>query len=57
MPKGSPRFICPRCGLVSWHPKDLEEGYCGRCHDWTAPPEHDDPPRSTDRGHPTKEVT
>jgi len=26
---------CPRCGAVSVHPKDIEEGYCGRCHDWT----------------------
>lgn len=30
-----PRFTCPRCGKVSAHPKDLEEGYCGACHDWT----------------------
>ena len=26
---------CPRCGSISAHPKDIEEGYCGRCHDWT----------------------
>jgi ribosomal protein S27AE len=26
---------CPRCGAVSVHPKDIEEGYCARCHDWT----------------------
>lgn len=30
-----PRFHCPRCGRVSSHPKDVEEGYCGHCHDWT----------------------
>ena len=30
-----PRFTCPRCGAVSYHPKDIEHGYCGRCHDWT----------------------
>jgi len=30
-----PSFRCPRCGAVSYHPKDIEEGYCVRCHDWT----------------------
>lgn len=25
-------FTCPRCGAVSYHPKDKEHGYCGRCH-------------------------
>ena len=33
-----PFFTCPRCGAVSYNPKDRREGYCGRCHDWTAPP-------------------
>ncbi len=33
----APHFQCPRCGIVSWNPRDLQEGYCGRCHDWTAP--------------------
>lgn len=28
-------FVCPRCGAVSWHPQDLEHGYCGACHDFT----------------------
>jgi len=32
-------FRCPRCGAVSHNPNDKREGYCGRCHDWTAPPE------------------
>lgn len=32
-----PVFVCPRCGAVSAHPDDVREGYCGRCHDWTAP--------------------
>ena len=31
-------FKCPRCGMVSYGAEDLEEGYCGNCHDWTAPP-------------------
>lgn len=30
-------FSCPRCGAVSHHPDDVAQGYCGRCHDWTAP--------------------
>jgi predicted ATP-dependent serine protease len=28
-------FTCPRCGMTSAHPKDVEQGYCGNCHDWT----------------------
>lgn len=28
-------FTCPRCGMSSAHPKDIEQGYCGACHDWT----------------------
>lgn len=31
----SPSFTCPRCGMTSYHPKDVEEGYCGNCHAWT----------------------
>jgi ribosomal protein L37E len=30
-----PSFVCPRCGAKSYHPKDISEGYCGRCHDFT----------------------
>lgn len=30
-----PSVTCPRCGLTSYHACDIEEGYCGRCHDWT----------------------
>lgn len=33
-----PAFICPRCGAQSWHPEDASNGYCGRCHDYTALP-------------------
>lgn len=32
-----PSISCPRCGLVSYHPKDIEERYCANCHMW-----HDD---------------
>ncbi len=27
-----PAIQCLRCGLVSYHPKDVEHRYCGRCH-------------------------
>lgn len=27
-----PSYTCPRCGAVSYHPKDLEYRYCVRCH-------------------------
>lgn len=30
-----PHFTCPRCGAVSYNRNDIEQGYCGRCHDWT----------------------
>jgi hypothetical protein len=33
-----PAFTCPCCDAVSHHPADLEQGYCGRCHWWTADP-------------------
>ena len=32
-----PLFDCPRCGRTSANPNDYREGYCGACHDWTAP--------------------
>lgn len=30
-----PSITCPRCGRTSFHPKDIEHGYCGGCHDFT----------------------
>jgi len=33
-----PSIKCPRCGMISFHPKDIEERYCAACHLW-----HDDP--------------
>jgi hypothetical protein len=27
-------ITCPICGMTSYHPTDVAEGYCGRCHDW-----------------------
>lgn len=32
-------ITCPRCGATSYHPKDVEYGYCGRCHWWTSDPD------------------
>ncbi len=28
--------ICPSCLRRSFHPKDIEESYCGRCHQFHA---------------------
>jgi len=33
-----PHITCPRCGLTSYNPTDILEGYCGHCHDWTRRP-------------------
>ena len=27
-------ITCPRCGMVSYHPKDIIESYCGNCHEF-----------------------
>lgn len=32
-----PSITCPVCGMRSYHPMDIRDGYCGRCHDWTTP--------------------
>jgi len=34
----APAFTCPCCAAVSYHPRDFEQGYCGRCHWWTGDP-------------------
>jgi len=34
MPSGV--FECPKCGMKSYSEKDLEHGYCGNCHEFTA---------------------
>jgi ribosomal protein L37E len=31
-----PSITCPRCGMTSWNGTDVEQGYCGHCHDWTS---------------------
>ena len=28
-------FTCPRCNVTSHHPKDVAQGYCVRCHEFT----------------------
>ena len=30
-------FECPKCKRVSHHPDDERHGYCGDCHEFTAP--------------------
>jgi hypothetical protein len=31
-------ITCPHCSRTSRNPHDIEQGYCGNCHDWTSPP-------------------
>lgn len=33
-----PSITCPKCRMTSYNPNDIEQGYCGNCHDWTSPP-------------------
>lgn len=30
-----PVYACPKCYQPTAHPKDIAQGYCGLCHDWT----------------------
>jgi hypothetical protein len=34
----APSITCPVCGRTSYHPTDVEEGWCGACHGATAHP-------------------
>lgn len=34
----APSITCPVCGWTSYHPKDIEFGYCGNCNNFTSPP-------------------
>jgi hypothetical protein len=27
-----PYIVCPKCGMVSHNPNDVENRYCGACH-------------------------
>ena len=31
-----PSITCPKCGRTSYNVNDIEQGYCGQCHAWTA---------------------
>lgn len=31
----APSFTCPLCGMTSYHPVDIAEGFCGNCDDFT----------------------
>ena len=35
-----PSIRCPRCGMRSYHPHDIDQRYCGNCHAF-----HDEPVR------------
>lgn len=28
-------ITCPVCGMTSYNPNDIREGFCGNCHAWT----------------------
>ena len=46
-----PSIACPKCGMVSYNPNDVEQRYCGNCHAFhddlpkRLPPEHPDAPK------------
>jgi hypothetical protein len=40
-------ITCPACHRTSHNPNDIEQGYCGHCHDWTGPPYSIGQPRAT----------
>jgi hypothetical protein len=33
----TPSITCPQCHRTSYHPQDIQQGYCGACHGWTSP--------------------
>lgn len=39
-----PSITCPRCGMTSYHSKDIEFRYCGNCHKYHAEPPPPTPP-------------
>lgn len=36
---GGKTITCHKCGMTSYHPKDVEHRYCGKCNDFHAPPD------------------
>lgn len=51
-----PSITCPRCSATSHDPTDVQEGYCGRCHDWTTPKTTAPPPAGCFRFPPVVRV-
>ena len=37
LPVDPPSITCPKCGMKSYNPNDVREGYCGNCHEYTSP--------------------
>lgn len=31
-------ITCPVCGMTSYSPVDIQQGWCGNCHQRTSPP-------------------
>jgi hypothetical protein len=29
------RYTCPHCGTTTYHPDNIEQGFCDQCQDWT----------------------
>jgi ribosomal protein S27AE len=46
MQSQQPYIVCPRCGMVSHNPNDVEQRYCGNCHAF-----HDDMLRDKEGRH------
>lgn len=34
---GHPSITCPKCGVTSYNPNDIQHGFCGNCNAWTSP--------------------
>ncbi len=30
--KGTQVYWCPKCDMISYHPEDILNNYCGNCH-------------------------
>lgn len=35
MAEEQPSITCPVCDMTSYHPMDIEMGWCGNCQDYT----------------------
>jgi ribosomal protein L37E len=34
-PPPTESITCPKCGMTSYNPNDVLNGYCGNCHEYT----------------------